>query len=102
MLISAGKKAEGRQGCERERWNANGNEPNNQRLTKRGRSSCASERAKERDGGRGREEIKYRKHSDLTPANSILHVLPAALHENGERKVGRGTKGMRDETVDWA
>jgi len=46
-------------------------------------------RAREEKTGRGREEIKHRKHSDLTPANSILHVLPA-LGERG--KESRGTE----------
>jgi len=44
-------------------------------------------RAREEQTGRGREEIKHRKHSDLTPANSILHVLPT-LGERGKESRG--------------
>lgn len=71
-----GEKEDGAKKKKRERRNANGNEPNNQRLTKRGRTSARTSERARKDGGRGHEEIKHRKHSDLTPANSILHVLP--------------------------
>lgn len=59
-------------------------------------SEQESERGWRKDGGggRGREEIKHRKHSDLTPANSILHVLPEALRENVAR--GKSVAGQRE------
>lgn len=48
--------------------------------------------AREEKLGRGREEIKHRKHSDLTPANSILHVL-LTLGESAAKKVEVRNKG---------
>lgn len=53
-------------------------------------------RASEEKAGQECEEIKHRKHSDLTPANSILHI---ATGVTAAKKVRCGTKGTRDETT---